>query len=195
MKHSDQNQHQHENHADMNHGQHSDHGGDHGGHDEHAGHDPQMFKRKFWLSLLFTIPTLYFSQTISELIGYQVPEFTGSSYIPAVFGIAIFLYGGLVFLKSAKSELANRQPGMMTLISLAISVALVYSLLITLNLVSGMDFWWELASLVTIMLLGHWLEMASVMNAQGALNELAKLLPDTAERVTETDGGTEEVYL
>jgi Cu2+-exporting ATPase len=117
--------------------------------------------------------------------------FTGSEYIPAVFGIVIFLYGGLVFLKSAKVELEAKQPGMMTLISMAITVAFGYSLASTLKLVNGMDFWWELATLVTIMLLGHWLEMASVQNAQGALKELAKLLPDEAELVT--GGSTRKV--
>lgn len=172
------------------HHQHMDHS-EHAGHDKHAGHNPDMFKQKFWLSLLLTLPVLYFSQTIQGLLGYKALSFTGSEYIPAIFGVVIFFYGGLVFLKSAKAELINRQPGMMTLISLAISVAFVYSSLITLNVVDGMDFWWELASLVTIMLLGHWLEMASVMNAQGALSELAKLLPDEAELVTKS--GTKTV--
>ena len=151
-------------------------------HDKHAGHSPNMFKQKFWLSLLLTVPTLVFSHTVQSWFGLDF-MFTGSEYIPAVFGTIIFLYGGLVFLKSARGELAARQPGMMTLISMAISVAFVYSLLVTFKVVSGMDFWWELATLVTIMLLGHWLEMASVQNAQGALNELAKLLPDEAEVV------------
>jgi Cu2+-exporting ATPase len=159
--------------------------------DKHAGHDPDIFKQKFWLSLLLTLPVLYFSQTIQDLLGYNAITFTGSEYIPAAFGVIIFFYGGLVFLKGARSEIAHRQPGMMTLISLAISVAFIYSSLITLNVVVGMDFWWELATLVTIMLLGHWLEMASVMNAQGALNELAKLLPDEAELVTKS--GTKTV--
>ena len=160
-------------------------------HDKHAGHDPGMFKQKFWLSFALTIPLLYFSATIQDLLGFGAVSFPGSSYIPAILGVVIFYYGGLVFLKSAKSELAAKQPGMMTLISLAISVAFVYSLLITLGVLDGMDFWWELASLVTIMLLGHWLEMASVMNAQGALSELAKLLPDEAELVTSE--GTEKI--
>ncbi len=157
---------------------------DHGDHDKHAGHNPNMFKQKFWISLLLTLPVLYFSETIQELLGFGAPSFQGSSYIPAIFGIIIFYYGGLVFLRSGRAEIANRQPGMMTLISMAISVALVYSLLITLNVVSGMSFWWELATLITIMLLGHWLEMASISNAQGALKELAKLLPDEAELIT-----------
>ena len=160
-------------------------------HDKHAGHSPNMFKQKFWLSLLLTVPTLVFSHTVQSWFGLDF-MFTGSEYIPAVFGTIIFLYGGLVFLKSARGELAARQPGMMTLISMAISVAFVYSLLVTFKVVSGMDFWWELATLVTIMLLGHWLEMASVQNAQGALNELAKLLPDEAELV---DGDTTKKVL
>lgn len=152
------------------------------GHDKHAGHNPNMFKQKFWLSLALTVPTLLFSHTIQGLLGFEL-TFPGSEYIPAVLGTIIFLYGGLVFLKSARGELAAKQPGMMTLISMAITVAFVYSALVTLGLVKGMDFWWELATLVTIMLLGHWLEMASVSNAQGALDELAKLLPDEAELV------------
>lgn len=163
---------------------------DHSAHDKHAGHNPNMFKQKFWLSLLLTIPTLVFSHTVQSWFGVMW-MFPGSQYIPAIFGIIIFFYGGLVFLKSAKVELAGRQPGMMTLISMAITVAFGYSLASTLGLVEGMDFWWELATLVTIMLLGHWLEMASVKNAQGALNELAKLLPDEAELVT--DGSTKKV--
>lgn len=152
----------------------------HAGHDKHEGHSPDMFKQKFWLSLLLTAPTLVFSQTVQSWFGVHL-AFWGSEYIPAIFGIAIFLYGGLVFLKGAKAEILDKQPGMMTLISMAITVAFGYSLASTLKLVSGMDFWWELATLVTIMLLGHWLEMASVQNAQGALKELAKLLPDEAE--------------
>lgn len=174
---------EHHNHHHMKHSKHE-------GHDKHAGHSPDMFRQKFWLSLFLTIPVLYFSQTIQELLNYQAIEFMGSERIPALFGVIIYFYGGLVFLKSAKAEISSRQPGMMTLISLAISVAFVYSSLITLNIISGMDFWWELASLVTIMLLGHWLEMASVMNAQGALNELAKLLPDQAEVVTKSGVNT-----
>ena len=153
---------------------------EHMSHDQHAGHSVNMFKNKFWLSLLLTVPTLVFSNTVQHWFGYHL-TFSGSQYIPAILGTIIFLYGGLVFLKSAKVELENRLPGMMTLISMAITVAFGYSIAVTFKLVNGMDFWWELATLVTIMLLGHWLEMASVQNAQGALNELAKLLPDEAE--------------
>ncbi len=162
----------------MDHSHHDHH--DHHAHDKHEGHSPDMFRKKFWLSLLLTIPTLIFSPTVQDWLGINW-AFPGSEYIPAVFGMVLFFYGGLVFLKGAKVELLNRQPGMMTLISMAITVAFGYSLASTLKLVDGMDFWWELATLVTIMLLGHWLEMASVQNAQGALKELAKLLPDEAE--------------
>lgn len=162
----------------------------HADHDKHAGHNPNMFKKKFWLSLLLTIPVLLYSQTIQELLHFAVPSFTGSSLIPPIFGIIIFMYGGLVFIRSAKAELAAKQPGMMTLISMAITVALFYSLAVSFGL-DGMSFWWELATLITIMLLGHWLEMASIMNAQGALNELAKLLPDEAELIN--SNGTKTV--
>ena len=160
----------------------------HDEHDKHAGHNPNMFKQKFWLSLLLTIPTLLFSPTVQGWLGVEF-GFSGSEYIPAILGTIIFFYGGMVFLRSARGELAARQPGMMTLISMAIVTAFGYSAAVTLNLVAGMDFWWELATLVTIMLLGHWLEMASVANAQGALDELAKLLPDEAELLTK-DGST-----
>ena len=152
-------------------------------HDKHAGHNPDMFKKKFWLSFALTIPVLIYSHTIQELLNFTSPSFPGSQWIPVILGTFIFFYGGLVFLKSAKAELAARQPGMMTLISLAISVAFGYSIAVSFGL-DGMDFWWELATLVTIMLLGHWIEMSSVKNAQGALQELAKLLPDEAELVT-----------
>jgi P-type Cu2+ transporter len=158
------------------------HNSGHDSHDKHAGHDPAMFRRKFWLSLALTLPTLFFSHSIQMWLGFDV-GFPGSNYIPAILGLFIFFYGGLVFIKGAVVELKNHQPGMMTLISLAISVACGYSSAVTLGLVSGMDFWWELATLVTIMLLGHWLEMGAVQNAKGALGELAKLLPDEAEVV------------
>lgn len=159
-------------------------------HDKHTGHSPNMFKQMFWLSLLLTFPVLMFSDSVQGWLHYHL-AFTGSSYIPAIFGLILFWYSGLVFLKSAKVELQARRPGMMTLISMAITVAFGYSLAITLHLLKGMDFWWELATLITIMVLGHWLEMASVQNAQGALKELAKLLPDEAELVLRN--GTKKV--
>jgi Cu2+-exporting ATPase len=166
------------------HGSHEHGAHDHGGHDhsahDHSAHDPAQFRRKFWWSLVLTIPTMVFSTGLQDILGLSGPRFPGSQYIPAVFGIAVFLYGGLVFVRGAVAELRSRRPGMMTLIALAILVALGYSLAVTVGL-SGMDFWWELATLITIMLLGHWIEMASVMGAQNALGELATLLPDAAE--------------
>lgn len=164
----------------MEHDMHMHHDNNAMSHDEHVGHDPDVFKRKFWLSLALTIPALLFSHTIQGWFGLDL-SFPGSEFIPAFFGVIIFLYGGLVFLIGAKAELRARLPGMMTLIAMAITVALIYSLAVTFRLVHGMDFWWELATLITVMLLGHWLEMASVVKAQGALKELAKLLPDEAE--------------
>ena len=152
-----------------------------GAHD-HGAHDPAQFKRKFWLSLVLTIPTLVFSHGLQDILGFSGPRFPGSQYIPAIFGLAIFVYGGWVFITGAIAELRMRQPGMMTLIALAIIVAFGYSAAVTLGL-EGMDFWWELATLITIMLLGHWIEMSAVMGAQNALGELAKLIPDEAEMV------------
>jgi len=147
---------------------------------EHSAHDPAQFKRKFWISLALTVPTLIFSTGLQEILGLSGPRFAYSEYIPAVFGTALFFYGGLIFLRGAVTELGNRRPGMMTLISLAMIVAFGYSAAVTFGF-PGMDFWWELATLITIMLLGHWLEMSAVMGARGALGELAKLIPDEAE--------------
>ncbi|MFF1572392.1 heavy metal translocating P-type ATPase [Leifsonia sp. NPDC058292] len=161
--------------------EHAGHAASHG-HGDHAGHDPAIFRRKFWLTFVLTIPTLVFSPGLQEILSLDGPSFPGSRFIPAVFGVAIFFYGGLVFLRGAVSELRSRRPGMMTLISLAIVVAFGYSLAVTLGL-PGMDFWWELATLILIMLLGHWIEMSAVMGAQDALGQLAKLLPDEAERL------------
>lgn len=166
----------HEEHHQSTHNHHEEH-------DKHAGHDPAIFKKKFWISLVLTIPVVLYSHTIMELLNFTMPAFPGSEWIPAILGTILFFYSGTVFIKGAASELKAKQPGMMTLISLAITVALFYSIAVSFGL-DGMDFWWELATLITIMQLGHWLEMASIMNAQGALNELAKLLPDTAERIT-----------
>jgi len=176
------------------HGMHAGHGGGggaHAGHDKHAGHSPEMFRDRFWLSLVFTIPVVIWSAHIQELLGYRAPTFTGSEWIGPVLATLVFLYGGLVFLKGAWHELADRLPGMMTLISLAITIAFVFSWVVELGLLRADALWWELATLVTIMLLGHWIEMRSITQAQGALKELAKLLPDTATRVT--DGGEEQV--
>ncbi len=157
----------------------------HHGHDAHEGHSPEMFRNRFWLSVVLTVPVVFWSAHIEELLGYQAPAFAGSTWIPPVLGTAVFLYGGLVFLKGALRELRARLPGMMTLISLAISVAFVFSWVVQLGLIEAEALWWELSTLVTIMLLGHWIEMRSISQAQGALKELAKLLPDTATRITE----------
>ncbi|MBA2381190.1 MAG: HAD-IC family P-type ATPase, partial [Chloroflexi bacterium] len=161
-------------------------------HDQHAGHSVAMFRDKFWLSLALTVPVVLLSHDIQEWVGYEIPSFPGVEYLPAVLGTIIFVYGGLVFVRGAVGELRNRQPGMMTLISLAISVAFVTSLASTIGLFD-VEIWWELATLITIMLLGHWLEMRSIAQAQGALAAIAALLPDAAERIT--DGGTETVSL
>jgi len=144
-----------------------------------------MFRDKFWLSLILTVPVVIWAAHIQMIFGYTAPEFPGSAWISPVLGTAIFLYGGLVFLKGAWRELRARLPGMMTLISLAISVAFIFSWVVQLGLIEADAIWWELATLVTIMLLGHWIEMRSISQAQGALQELAKLLPDNATRVTE----------
>ena len=155
---------------------------DHQGHERHAGHSVAMFRDKFWLSLALTIPTVIWSPEVQHWLGYTAPSFPGSRFIPAILGTIVFVYGGLVFLRGAKTELADRKPGMMTLISLAIIVAFATSFAATLGLFE-IDVWWELASLITIMVLGHWLEMRAISHARGALNALAALLPDTAERV------------
>jgi len=154
----------------------------HEGHDKHAGHSIAMFSRKFWLSFLLTIPTLVWGHMLQRAFGYTAPHFPGVKWISPVFGTAVFLYGGFVFVQGAIRELRDRLPGMMTLIALAISVAFLFSAAVALGY-PGMPLWEELSTLVTIMLLGHWIEMRSIAQAQGALKELAKLLPDTALRV------------
>jgi Cu2+-exporting ATPase len=160
------------------------------GHDRHAGHSVAMFRDKFWLTLALTIPVVVLSPDIQEWFGYSIPEFPGDQFAAAILGSIIFVYGGIVFIRGAQGELADRKPGMMTLISLAIVVAFVTSWAGTIGLFD-VEIWWELATLITIMLLGHWLEMRSIAQARGALTALAELLPDSAERVTPT--GTEEV--
>jgi P-type Cu2+ transporter len=165
---------------------------DRSAHVDHTGHE-QMFRRKFWISLLLSIPVLIFSPTIQSWLGFDIQAFVGSEWITPIFSIIVFLYGGLPFLQMAVPEIRNRQPGMMVLISLAISVAFVYSLA-ALFLPTGTTFFWELVTLIDIMLLGHWLEMRSIRQASGALDELGRLMPDTAERIRE-DGSTDEVPL
>lgn len=155
---------------------------EHHEHDKHAGHSVAMFRDKFWLSLLLTLPVLAYSDSIQRWLHFTPPTFNGSEYIPLILSTAIFVYGGLVFIKGGLSELKDRRPGMMTLISMAITVAYIYSLA-TQFVISGEGFFWELATLITIMLLGHWLEMASIRKAQSALDAIAQLLPDKAEKI------------
>jgi P-type Cu2+ transporter len=164
--------------------------GGHGAHDKHAGHDPEAYRRQFWIVALLTIPVVVWSHEVQMWLGYTAPTFPGSDWITPILGTIVFLYGGRVFLTGARTELGDRQPGMMTLISLAIVVAFVTSWAATLG-VFEVDVWWELATLITVMSLGHWLEMRSIMQARGALAALAELLPDEAERVT--DAGVETV--
>lgn len=171
-----------------------DHGSDHSGHEghsvDHSGHET-MFRNRFWIALVLTIPVLLFSEMLQEWFGFSMPSFPGSEFIGPAFAVILFFVGGVPFLKLAVPELRKRQPGMMTLISLAITVAFVYSLAaVIFELGSG--FFWEMATLIDVMLLGHWFEMRSVRQASGALDELAKLMPDTAERVLE-GGETEDV--
>src|SRR6476661_7569042 len=155
----------------------------HAGHDRHAGHSVAMFRDKFWLSFALTIPVVFWSSDVQHWLGYTAPSFPGSNLIPAILGTIVFFYGGLVVLRGARNELAERKPGMMTLISLAITVAFGTSLAAAFGLFE-IEVWWELATLIAIMVLGHWLEMRAISQAQGALNALAALLPDTAERIT-----------
>jgi P-type Cu2+ transporter len=163
--------------------------GDHGGHGDHV----EEFRHLFWRNLVLAIPVVVFSQMFSDLLGYTLPS--GTAWISPVFGIVIFLYGGRPFLTGAYDEVRTRQPGMMLLIGFAITVAFVASLATSLGVGNlDLDFWWELALLIVIMLLGHWLEMKAIAQAQGALAALAELLPDEAERVA-PDGGIETIPL
>jgi Cu2+-exporting ATPase len=198
----------HENHNTMDHSkrqgsittpsEHTGHGGnngqgDHGkAHTDHSGHE-QMFRKKFWVSLVLSIPVLLFSPSIQQWLNFSLPVFPGSQWITPTFAVIVFIYGGVPFLQMAIPELQNRKPGMMTLISLAISVALIYSLA-ALIMPASMTFFWELVTLIDIMLLGHWIEMRSVRQASGALKELSKLMPDTADRIN-SDGSIETVSL
>ncbi|MCE8002889.1 heavy metal translocating P-type ATPase [Halomonas sp. MCCC 1A11081] len=148
-----------------------------------------MFRQRFWLCLVLTLPVVVWAEHVQMLLGYEAPAIVGSAWIGPVLGSVIFFYGGWAFLKGAAYELRDRLPGMMTLISLAITVAFLFSWAVQAGLLDAFPLWWELATLVTIMLLGHWIEMKSVTQAQGALQELAELLPDEATRVVE---GNEE---
>ncbi len=166
----------HQNHQQTGHGEgHRGHGVDHSGHE-------RIFRSRFWISLLLSIPVLIYSPAIQGWLGFTTPAFTGSSLIVPLISILIFVIGGIPFIQMAVPEIKQRSPGMMSLITLAIGVALLYSLAASFfNL--GESFYWELVTLIDIMLLGHWIEMRSVRQASGSLNELARLLPDTAERI------------
>jgi Cu2+-exporting ATPase len=179
--------HDHHGHVETEHSVAAAHAHDTRAHDKHAGHSVAAFRDKFWISALLTVPTLVWGHMLQRAFGLHAPMFPGSAWIPAVFGTAVFVYGGWPFLQGAWREIRDRLPGMMTLIALAITVAFVFSTAVTLGY-AGMPLWEELSTLVTIMLLGHWLEMRSISQAQGALGELAKLLPDTASRVIAGDG-------
>jgi Cu2+-exporting ATPase len=161
-----------------------------GGHDKHAGHSVEMFRSRFWISLALTIPILAFGHMVPDLLGAAPLRFPGSRFVAPALGTVLFFYGGWVFVEGAARELRARLPGMMTLIALAIGVAFAFSVAVTLGF-PGMPLWEELATLITIMILGHWLEMRSIGQASGALRALAKLLPATATRVTA--GGVEEI--
>ncbi len=169
---------------DIIHGEHAAHDA-HVGHDKHTGHDPEMFRRRFWLSLALTIPLVVTSEMVMDWFGYSI-EFAGMSWLGPILGSFVFWWGGWPFLVGGVREAGDRQPGMMLLISLAITVAYVSSLATSLDWLD-LEFWWELAALVTIMLLGHWQEMKAIGQARGALAALAELLPDDAELV-EGDG-------
>jgi Cu2+-exporting ATPase len=177
----------------------------HGGHDEHrdrsqqhdaerhtdhTGHE-KMFRNRFWVCLALSIPVLVYSPTLQDWLGFTPPGFVGSEWMTPLLSVVVFAYGGVPFLRMSVPEVRRRKPGMMTLISLAITVAFAYSLA-SLLVAQGTGFFWELVTLIDVMLLGHWIEMRSVRQASRALDELAKLMPDTAERILR-EGGTEEV--
>ena len=190
-------EHQHHNHTHENHNHghdhhnHDHHSGQHQSHGDHHGHHEHMiedFKKRFWISLIITLPIIVLAPMIQELLGYQL-RFNGDRYVQFILSSVIFFYGGLPFLKGLADEIKKKAPGMMTLIALAISVAYFYSSAVVFGL-DGKIFFWELASLIVIMLLGHWIEMKSVMGASNALQELAKMMPSTARRIKE--GGEHE---
>ena len=188
----------HEGHAGRQHTDHAGHG-EHGGHDHaghagHAGHDHAghaghgdhvaQFRRLFWIMLVLAIPVVGFNETFAHLIGYQLPDAEWVRWISPLLGTVIYFWGGRPFLTGAVSEIRSRKPGMMLLIALAITVAFVSSWGASLNLLDrGLNFWWELALLVVIMLLGHWIEMRSLAQTTSALDSLAALLPDEAEKI------------
>lgn len=187
---NDHSQHNHHNHEESNESHdHSNH--EHGGHDHH-GHMVTEFRNKFFIIMIFTIPIVLLSPMIQNFLGVDW-QFSGDIYIVAALATFVYFYGGWPFIKGAYDELKNKEPGMMTLIGMAISVAYFYSMAVVFGF-NGEEIFWELATLVLIMLLGHWIEMRSINNASKALESLASLMPDTANRLTE-NGETEEVQI
>ncbi len=168
-----------------------DHGGQ-GGHHDHADH-VAMFRSRFWLTLVLTLPVVYYSEHLRHWFGYGVWEFPGHEWLAPVLGTVIFFYGGWPFLAGGWAEAKARKPGMMLLIAMAITVAFTASMATSLGLFY-VEVWWELSLLIAVMLLGHWLEMRAIGQARGALAALAELLPDEAERVRE-DGDVEPVRI
>ena len=160
-----------------------------GGHDAHAGHGGHgdhvgQFRRLFWIMLVLAIPVTAFSPMFAMILGYTIPDTAWASWISPVLGTVLYVWGGRPFLVGAVSELRARKPGMMLLIGLAITVAFVASWGATLGILDhALEFWWELALLIVIMLLGHWIEMRSLAQTSSALDSLAALIPDEAERV------------
>ncbi|HKO81913.1 MAG TPA: heavy metal translocating P-type ATPase, partial [Chitinophagaceae bacterium] len=171
--------------------EHTRNGEKHDRHDKHAGHHTEDFLKRFWICVVITIPVLLLSHMIQQWIGFEL-KFTGDKYILLALGTVIYLYGGMPFLKGMISEVRDKAIGMMTLVAIAISVAFVYSVAVVFGL-KGMDFFWELATLIDIMLLGHWLEMRSQMDASRALESLVALLPSVVH--IERDGEVKEVEL
>jgi P-type Cu2+ transporter len=185
----------HDTHCHAGHEEHGTHGGDechgaHGGHEDHHEIMVRDFRTRFWVSLGLTIPMLILSPMIQEWLGIgEAVSFPGDRYLLLGLAIVIYIYGGKPFLAGLVRELRERQPGMMTLISLAITVAFAYSGVVMLGL-QGKVFFWELATLIDVMLLGHWIEMRSVMGASRALRELVAFMPDQAHLLQ--DNGTAE---
>ncbi len=160
-------------------------------HDKHEGHSPEMFRDRLWVSLVLTIPILYFSDQIQAWFGFEAITFAGSQWVSPILSTVLFVYAGSVFLKGGVQELRDRQPGMMTLISIAISVAYFYSVAVSLG-IDGDPFYWELATLLDVMLLGHWIEMRSIQSASRALEHLAAMVPSVAHLVGD-DGAVVDV--
>jgi Cu2+-exporting ATPase len=198
-----ENEHQHHKHHQMDHSEYKNHHShetmnqkknDHDGHShsEHEGHTIEGFKKRFWISVVFTIPILILSPMVQHFLGIrETISFTGETYLLFALSSFVFFYGGYPFLKGLIDELKIKQPGMMTLIALAISVAYFYSSAVVFG-VKGEVFFWELATLIDIMLLGHWIEMKSIMGASKALEELAKLMPDIAHKIDD-DGNVTDI--